>query len=389
MWSATTKDNLSAKVAVPLYCNTDWPLLVNDPNWPGRPQWRDGARRRRHQRPVFRRHRRLVPDQRHQVRCYPRPRAHPRPTPTTTIRGSRRRAPPARSTSIGCLSTKTLWCDNTSPYWPDRRHHGTLTGCTDGVRRLPDHRTPNLQARVSHTVCNPTAALRTYDDRLQHRRSLRYQRDLVLQPPGHRTLAPECLRVHLRHRYAERDQLRLSPRHRRQRLPAASGCSCTGPTLPARTSSRRSPAAPQRRRRSIVQHSPTGSVACSVAVLSTRREAIRPRPLDAMPARPARRARRDDVPPQQLDLCRRRGGRPVQVPRQPVPAKAPARRQLQPGRSPAAARRSARRCRFRATTTWSTRSSSATTGSSPRTTSGGASAPASARTRTTFTATRT
>ena len=37
MWSAATKDNMSLKMAVPLYCNTDWPLLVNDAYWPGGP----------------------------------------------------------------------------------------------------------------------------------------------------------------------------------------------------------------------------------------------------------------------------------------------------------------------------------------------------------------
>ena len=33
MWAGNPKDNLS-RVAVPLYCNTDWPMLVNDPNGP-------------------------------------------------------------------------------------------------------------------------------------------------------------------------------------------------------------------------------------------------------------------------------------------------------------------------------------------------------------------
>ncbi|MEO8508001.1 MAG: PilC/PilY family type IV pilus protein, partial [Betaproteobacteria bacterium] len=37
MWAATTRDALGAKVLVPLYCNTDWPLLVNDPNYPAGP----------------------------------------------------------------------------------------------------------------------------------------------------------------------------------------------------------------------------------------------------------------------------------------------------------------------------------------------------------------
>jgi len=37
MWSADPKDDLGLKVTVSLYCNTDWPALVNDVYWPGGP----------------------------------------------------------------------------------------------------------------------------------------------------------------------------------------------------------------------------------------------------------------------------------------------------------------------------------------------------------------
>ena len=68
MWAAPPSGTISAsRSRVQLYCNTDWPILVNDPR---RDRWRDRARRRRSQWPVPGHQGSLVPHQRHQVRCF-------------------------------------------------------------------------------------------------------------------------------------------------------------------------------------------------------------------------------------------------------------------------------------------------------------------------------
>ena len=130
MWSAATKDNMSLKMAVPLYCNTDWPLLVNDAYWPGGP---NGA---------------TALDAgttngqysagtggwcRINGTKYDLPAASGAPAAADDYNYPWQSSSGATGAQYFYrqLGTKTLWCDNTSPYWP--KTQGALIGCTGGV----------------------------------------------------------------------------------------------------------------------------------------------------------------------------------------------------------------------------------------------------------------
>ncbi|MCC7039177.1 MAG: hypothetical protein IT516_02580 [Burkholderiales bacterium] len=129
MWESWRKDNLSIKIGVALYCNSDWPILENDIYFPGGPngataydagdsngQYRAGAG------------------------------AHCRINGTAYDASVATGAPavtddynyPWRLSSGGPdgkyfyrqVDRRKLWCDKTSPYWP---RNGTIIGCDGGT----------------------------------------------------------------------------------------------------------------------------------------------------------------------------------------------------------------------------------------------------------------
>ncbi len=151
MWPATTKDNLSLRVAVQLYCNTDWPILVNDPA--GGASVLDAG------------------DVNGQFQAGKGNYCRINGTQYDANGALGVPAVPADynypwQSSSGAnggqyfyrqLGTKVLWCDNSSPYWP---RNSTITGCNGGVP-VPGANIP--QTCVTQAlVCNPTAALRNY-----------------------------------------------------------------------------------------------------------------------------------------------------------------------------------------------------------------------------------
>ena len=151
MWSTPVKDNLSIRVAVQLYCNTDWPILVNDPSG-GASVLDAGDVNGQH-------------DATKGGYC--------RINGTQYTANAATGAPAAQAdynypwqSSSGAtgaqyfyrqLANKVLWCDNSSPWWP---RSSTITGCNGGI--------PNPGPSVPQTcntqglVCNPTAASRNY-----------------------------------------------------------------------------------------------------------------------------------------------------------------------------------------------------------------------------------
>jgi len=160
MWTWGTRDTLGARVNVPLYCNSDWPILVNDSNWPVGP---NGA---------------TVLDAGTSNGQY---------SPTTggwcRINGTKYDAsvasgapavdadynyPWSPSSGVGNqffyrnISVKTLWCDATSPYWP-QTITATLTGCSDGSTPVGGTNTPQTCNTGTTTLaCNGITADRTY-----------------------------------------------------------------------------------------------------------------------------------------------------------------------------------------------------------------------------------
>ncbi|MFO1412486.1 MAG: PilC/PilY family type IV pilus protein [Burkholderiales bacterium] len=155
MWAATVKDDLGIKVAVPLYCNTDWPILVNEPNGPataldagdqnGQYQTTKGAW------------------------CRINGTAYDASVTSGAPAAVADYNYPWQSSSgangpqyfYRQLSNKSLWCDNTSPYWP--RSTGTITGCQGGTPIYTGGTTNQQKCNKDSNVCNPTLALRTYN----------------------------------------------------------------------------------------------------------------------------------------------------------------------------------------------------------------------------------
>jgi type IV pilus assembly protein PilY1 len=153
MFTAATRDNLNAKVAVPLYCNTDWPVTAG-------------------------RNLALNPDVADSNGQY---------LPTSgsycRINGTKYDASPlsgapavldtdthyqypwqSSSGATGAqyfyrqLNTKVLWCDKTSPWWP--RAAGVITACDGGTPVMG----PDTQQKCNAPAaqCNPTPALRNF-----------------------------------------------------------------------------------------------------------------------------------------------------------------------------------------------------------------------------------
>lgn len=159
MWAATVKDNLSIKIGVPLYCNTDWPILVNDPNWPAGPNGATALD---------------AGDTNGQYKAGTG--AYCRINGTAYDLSSASGAPavtddynyPWQSTSgVGDqyfyrnLGTKQLWCDKTSPYWP---RSGVITGCVGGTFNAGTTVTQYCQQTSTSTACTGSYPTLTYKD---------------------------------------------------------------------------------------------------------------------------------------------------------------------------------------------------------------------------------
>ena len=140
--------NLTATVAVPLYCNTDWPLtagvnlaITDVGNANGEYSAGTGAWCRINGTP------------------YDASAASGAPQVPGTYSYPYQASSGATGTQYFYrpLANKVLWCDSTSPLWP---RNATITGCNGG--------TPVTGAPVQQTCnrngfqCNPTVALRNY-----------------------------------------------------------------------------------------------------------------------------------------------------------------------------------------------------------------------------------
>lgn len=157
MWAATVKDNLSIKVGVQLYCNTDWPTLVNDPNWPSGPNGATALD---------------VGDSNGQYRAGSG--AWCRINGTKYDASAASGAPAADAdynypwqSSNGTvdakffyrqLGNKVLWCDTTSPYYP--KNTAQITGCVGGT---PIGNNVSQTCNPNPKVCNPDVGARNYN----------------------------------------------------------------------------------------------------------------------------------------------------------------------------------------------------------------------------------
>jgi type IV pilus assembly protein PilY1 len=150
---STAKDTLGAKVNVTLYCNTDWPTLVNEPNGPATAldvgdangQYRSGAG------------------------------AWCRINGTKYDVSAASGAPAIEadynypwSVSSGAtgpqyftpaLANKRLWCDTTSPYYP--KNTANIVGCNGGTANYTGP--PRTQTCIANgNTCNPDPLLRNF-----------------------------------------------------------------------------------------------------------------------------------------------------------------------------------------------------------------------------------
>ncbi len=149
---STTRDNLTTKVTVPLYCNTDWPVTaganlalnpdvgdVNGQYLAGSGGWC-------------------------RINGTKYDASVASGAPATAVAGveygynypwqSSTGAVGAQYFWKNTVANKTLWCDKTSPYYP---RSTTITACNGGVpvaAGLPTQQSCNAQAKV----CNPVAA---------------------------------------------------------------------------------------------------------------------------------------------------------------------------------------------------------------------------------------
>ena len=156
MWAGDPKDNLGLKVLVPLYCNTDWPALVNDVYWPGGP---NGA---------------TVLDAGDSNGQYSAGTGGWCRINGTKYDASVASTAPAiqddynypYNSSSGAtgaqyffraVGTKTLWCDKTSPYYP---RNTTIASCTGGT---PVYTAPVPQTCVTQALICGTGSSKTYN----------------------------------------------------------------------------------------------------------------------------------------------------------------------------------------------------------------------------------
>ncbi len=187
MWPATTKDDLSIKIAVPLYCNTDWPLLVNDANYPGGP---NGA---------------TVQDAGNSNGQYAvGAGGWCRINGTQYDLSAASGAPAANAdynypwqSSSGAtgaqyfyraLGTKTLWCDKNSPYWP---RSGVIIGCQGGTFNAATTAPQSCYQTSTSMACTGSYPALTYKDTATGS-TFCDNSATWCSPPGVGT-APECL----------------------------------------------------------------------------------------------------------------------------------------------------------------------------------------------------
>jgi type IV pilus assembly protein PilY1 len=158
VWSAATKDNLSLKVLVPLYCNTDWPKLVNDTVWtPGDAR---GA---------------TVLDAgdsngQHMAGTGDWCRINGTQYDDSVASGAKgvqddynypwrpSTGPTSADYFYQLVTTKTLYCDKTSPYYP---RSTAIQSCNGGTAN-PGPAVPQT-CNTQGKICNPTVASRTYN----------------------------------------------------------------------------------------------------------------------------------------------------------------------------------------------------------------------------------
>ena len=153
MFAAGVKDNLQTRVSVPLYCNTDWPvtagvnLAITDiGNNQGQTSVGTGSYCR-------------INGNNYDVSAASG-------APATAVTGVEMGYNYPWQSSSGAkgaqyfyqqLNVKTLWCDKTSPYWPQT---ATLTGCIGGT---PTYAAAAQQkCNQNAKTCNPTPALRNF-----------------------------------------------------------------------------------------------------------------------------------------------------------------------------------------------------------------------------------
>jgi type IV pilus assembly protein PilY1 len=181
---STVQDNLSTKVTVPMYCNTDWPRAVTanpstDPitigdvgDVNGEYKAGTGAWCR--------------------INGTNYDMAVSSGAPATAVAGVEMGYNYPWASSTGTVgpqyffkvqATKSLWCDTTSPFYP---RSGTITGCNGGVGvagGAPTQQSCNAQAPTN--VCNPTVALRNFTPANCGKAGLPYSLSYPLYcPPG-------------------------------------------------------------------------------------------------------------------------------------------------------------------------------------------------------------
>ncbi|MCC6193806.1 MAG: hypothetical protein IT518_04990 [Burkholderiales bacterium] len=146
MWPANTFDTLGARVNVPLYCNSDWPLLVNDANWPAGPngiQVLDVGDHNGQYSASAGQHCRI------NGTAYAALGTSPAVTDDYNY-------PWQPTAGVGAqffwrtLNVKSLWCDKTSPYWP---RNGTIIGCNGGTFNPPSTIAQYCQNGGNDSVC--------------------------------------------------------------------------------------------------------------------------------------------------------------------------------------------------------------------------------------------
>ena len=382
MWAATRRTTSGSRSLVPLYCNTDWPALVNDVYWPGGP---NGAT-------VL-----DAGDSNGQYSAGTGGWCRINGTKYDVVGG--RRARPAvqddynypYNSSSGAtgaqyffrsVGTKTLWCDKTSPYCP---RNSTITAARGGTPSLHRRRSADLRHAIG-THLRQRLAQDVQPGRVQPGR-----RSAMAAPASG---APAGRPPGDGHAAASARTAAASPTRRRRTgaevQPArASRASPTATARTSRTRSRAAAAAPRSTR--------LASAACTGSPNGVMWDPVANAPRHDHPARRRQRPRASCAAtttsrtpsarcvPGVANVSRARTST-TSIP--PTSGEAPAVGQFTTAGDDAAVRRSPPPSRSRATTTWSTRCSSATTASSPPTRSGRASAPACASPTTTSPASR-
>ncbi|MFO1325000.1 MAG: PilC/PilY family type IV pilus protein [Burkholderiales bacterium] len=150
MWTYATKDNLSLRVNVQVYCNTDWPILVNDPNGINVRDVGDANGQYSASAGGYCRINGTKYD------------AHASGAPVAdadyNYPWQKQSGADDAKYFWRQLSNKTIYCDTTSPWRP---RTGTITSCRTGT---PNYSGGMVQQRCVRggNICNPTVASRNY-----------------------------------------------------------------------------------------------------------------------------------------------------------------------------------------------------------------------------------